>query len=116
MSIYDPVITLLDKALEDLKETVSAAAVIANRDEALDPFSLNQLIKANARAEAALVIKHLIKTSKEEHLPVMVQTVEREAKKALRGSANPHFSVVGLYNEVVATLKTIVESQKVSNL
>lgn len=104
MSNYDQIVELLDDVVGEFKQVVSDTSAIASRDETLDSYSLNKLMKANARAEAATALRRMVEGSSEEELPTVVQFVQSHAKSTLRANGGVHFSVASFWNDALNIL------------
>lgn len=104
MRNYEKIVELLDNVVAEFKEVIQETHAMASLDQTLDSYSLNKLMKANARAEAAIALKRLVDITSEDEYATVVQFVQSNAKDALRTSGNTHFSVVSFYNEALKAL------------
>lgn len=104
MSNYDQITEFLDSVMEEFKETARATSAIASRNETIDAHSLNKLVKANARAEAAVTLRNVIAEATDDELASVVKFIQAKASNALRTSGSTHFSVVSFYTDALKVL------------
>ena len=104
MTTYENLIELLDNAVAEFKEVVSNITVTAGNDESLDSYSLNKLIKANARAEAAIRVKKMFYDNTEVDWNAVATQVRKNATDSLKVNNATSFSVASLYSEVLTAI------------
>ena len=102
MSIYEPVLAFLDETINESKEEFILANTVVEEFCFLDRYSMSRLLKANARAQAALAIKAIIQENSTEQDQVKVLSQIRNLMDTETKAGS--YSVAGFYEKIIKAL------------
>lgn len=101
MSIYSPVIEMLDEVIANYREEFQQADKVVSENGFLDNYDMNNLLKSNSKAQAALKVRAVVSSVEEEDRSNVCRMVEVWMNDAIRTG---NYSVAHLYENVLKSL------------
>lgn len=98
MSIYGPVIEMLDEVIESYREEFKQANETVTLNGFLDNYDMNHLLKSNSKVQAALRIRAIVISVEEKDKSNICRLVESWMNEAIRAG---NYSVARLYENVL---------------